>query len=243
MQAPKTKRGHLMVWKLIARRQIEHKEAVYKMLMKIGYGTQRRIFKYWHSYVNVLYYCASMQMRIALRLWWQAVELGRKAHSALLLFCGRTLRSCMYEWKKLLVTEHHWRGRLLQKWLDVWKYRCGVQRTLRAFYCQFTRGKLHVYFSAMKLVVVYQAEHLRQLSKMAASRGITVNAIAPGFIETRLTAAIPVMIREAARRLSNLSQGGQPRDVGDAITFLATPGSLGLTGQVLRVCGGALVGA
>ena len=156
-----------MLWMLNARCQIERKEAVYKMLMKLGYGTQRRIFKYWHSYVNVLYYCASMQMRIALRLWWQAVELGRKAHSALLLFCGCTLRSCMYEWKKLLVTEHHWRGRLLQKWLDVWKYRCSVQRTVRAFYSQFTRGKLHVYFSAMKWVVVYQAEHLRQLSKMA----------------------------------------------------------------------------
>ncbi len=85
--------------------------------------------------------------------------------------------------------------------------------------------------------------YTRQLSRTAASRGITVNAIAPGFIETRLTAAIPVMIREAARRLSNLSQGGQPRDVGDAITFLSTPGAVGLTGQVLRVCGGALVGA
>lgn len=85
--------------------------------------------------------------------------------------------------------------------------------------------------------------YVRHLSKEVASRGITVNAIAPGFIETRLTAAIPVVIREAARRLSNLSQGGQPRDVGDAITFLATPGSAGLTGQVLRVCGGALVGA
>ncbi len=85
--------------------------------------------------------------------------------------------------------------------------------------------------------------YMQQLSKAAAGRGITVNAIAPGFIETRLTDAIPVMIREVARRLSNLSQGGQPRDVGDAITFLSTPGSLGVTGQVLRVCGGALVGA
>jgi len=85
--------------------------------------------------------------------------------------------------------------------------------------------------------------YVRQLSQETSARGITVNAIAPGFIETRLTAAIPVVIREAARRLSNLSQGGQPRDVGDAITFLSTPGSLGLTGQVLRVCGGALVGA
>jgi len=85
--------------------------------------------------------------------------------------------------------------------------------------------------------------YARQLAQTTASRGITVNAIAPGFIETRLTAAIPVMIREGARRLSNLSQGGQPRDVGDAITFLSTPGAVGLTGQVLRVCGGALVGA
>ena len=66
---------------------------------------------------------------------------------------------------------------------------------------------------------------------------------AAGFIETRMTAAIPVAIREVARRLSALSQGGQPSDVGQAITFLATPGSLGLTGQVMRVCGGAFVGA
>ena len=48
---------------------------------------------------------------------------------------------------------------------------------------------------------------------------------------------------EAARRLSNLGQGGQPQDVGEAITFLSTPGAAGITGRVLRVCGGALVGA
>jgi 3-oxoacyl-[acyl-carrier protein] reductase len=84
---------------------------------------------------------------------------------------------------------------------------------------------------------------VRSLAPVVGSRGITVNAIAPGFIETRLTAAIPFVIREAARRMSSLGQGGQPRDVGDVITFLSTPGALGLTGQVLRVCGGALVGA
>ncbi|MET0341094.1 MAG: 3-oxoacyl-ACP reductase [Polyangiales bacterium] len=84
---------------------------------------------------------------------------------------------------------------------------------------------------------------VRKLADDLAGRGITVNAIAPGFIETRMTAAIPVAIREVARRLSALGQGGQPSDVGQAITFLATPGAQGVTGQVLRVCGGAFVGA
>jgi len=83
----------------------------------------------------------------------------------------------------------------------------------------------------------------RALSKQLAPRGITVNAVAPGFIETRMTAAIPLMIREAGRRLSALGQGGQPQDVGRAIAFFAEPGSGGLTGNVLRVCGGALLGA
>ncbi|RME20623.1 MAG: SDR family oxidoreductase [Deltaproteobacteria bacterium] len=73
-------------------------------------------------------------------------------------------------------------------------------------------------------------------------RGIALNAVAPGFIETRLTAAIPVATREAARRLSNLSQGGLPADVAEAITFLCSPGAAALSGQVLRVCGGSLVG-
>ena len=85
--------------------------------------------------------------------------------------------------------------------------------------------------------------YVRAEAERLADKGITVNAIAPGFIETRMTAAIPVAIREVARRLSALGQGGQPSDVGQAITFLATAGSQGLTGQVLRVCGGAFVGA
>lgn len=85
--------------------------------------------------------------------------------------------------------------------------------------------------------------YVRALAPALAPRGITVNAIAPGFIETRLTAAIPVMIREAGRRLSALGQGGLPEDVGQAITFLSQPAAVGLTGQILRVCGGALIGA
>jgi len=81
------------------------------------------------------------------------------------------------------------------------------------------------------------------LAAKVAKKGITVNAIAPGFIETRLTNAMPVAIREVARRMSAVGQGGRPDDVGQAITFLATPGAVGLTGQTVRVCGGALVGA
>ena len=81
------------------------------------------------------------------------------------------------------------------------------------------------------------------LAPKVAKKGITVNAIAPGFIETRLTDAMPVAIREVARRMAAVGQGGKPEDVGQAITFLATPGAVGLSGETLRVCGGALVGA
>lgn len=84
---------------------------------------------------------------------------------------------------------------------------------------------------------------VRALAPKVAKKGITVNAIAPGFIETRLTDAMPVAIREVARRMSAVGQGGKPEDVGQAITFLATPGAVGLTGDIVRVCGGALVGA
>lgn len=74
-------------------------------------------------------------------------------------------------------------------------------------------------------------------------RGVTVNAVAPGFIETRMTAEMPFGVREGGRRLSSLSQGGEPRDVAEAITFLSTPGAGGISGNVLRVCGQSLLGA
>lgn len=80
-------------------------------------------------------------------------------------------------------------------------------------------------------------------SAQGAARGITFNAVAPGFIETRMTDAMPVMVREVGRRLNSLSQGGRPEDVAEAITFLASPAAVGLSGQVLRVCGQSLVGA
>jgi 3-oxoacyl-[acyl-carrier protein] reductase len=58
-----------------------------------------------------------------------------------------------------------------------------------------------------------------------------------------MTAAIPFAIREVGRRASSLGQGGLPEDVADVVTFLATPCSRGMTGAVLRVCGGSLLGA
>ena len=95
-------------------------------------------------------------------------------------------------------------------------------------------------YSASKAGIVGFVE---ALAPRVAKKGITVNAIAPGFIETRLTSAMPVAIREVARRMSAVGQGGKPEDVGQAITFLATPGAVGVTGATVRVCGGALIGA
>jgi 3-oxoacyl-[acyl-carrier protein] reductase len=76
-----------------------------------------------------------------------------------------------------------------------------------------------------------------------AKKGITINAVAPGFIETQMTAAVPFAIREAGRRMNSMSQGGQPQDVAEAIAWFASPASSGLTGNVVRVCGQSLIGA
>ena len=71
----------------------------------------------------------------------------------------------------------------------------------------------------------------------------TINAVAPGFIETEMTAKIPVVTREIARRLNSLNQGGLPEDVAETIAFLASPAAGGTSGLTLRVCGQNLVGA
>lgn len=76
-----------------------------------------------------------------------------------------------------------------------------------------------------------------------AGDGITVNAIAPGFIETRMTAAIPFAIREAGRRMNSMGQGGQPIDVAETALWLAEADNGGVNGAVVRVCGQSLLGA
>jgi 3-oxoacyl-[acyl-carrier protein] reductase len=76
-----------------------------------------------------------------------------------------------------------------------------------------------------------------------AQKGITINAVAPGFIETQMTAAVPFAIREAGRRMNSMSQGGQPVDVAEAIGWFSSPASSAITGNVVRVCGQSLIGA
>ncbi len=76
-----------------------------------------------------------------------------------------------------------------------------------------------------------------------AGHGVTVNAVAPGFIETKMTAAVPLFIREAGRRMNSLAQGGLPVDVAETAAWFAHPGSGAVNGQVVRVCGQSLLGA
>jgi len=76
-----------------------------------------------------------------------------------------------------------------------------------------------------------------------AKRKLTINAVAPGFIETQMTAQMPIAIREAGRRMNSMSQGGLPVDVAETISWLASPASTGVNGNVVRVCGQSLLGA
>ncbi|GAA4418885.1 3-oxoacyl-ACP reductase [Actinokineospora soli] len=76
-----------------------------------------------------------------------------------------------------------------------------------------------------------------------AEKGITINAVAPGFIETQMTAAVPLFIREAGRRMNSMSQGGLPVDVAETIAWFAAPASGAVSGNIVRVCGQSLLGA
>jgi 3-oxoacyl-[acyl-carrier protein] reductase len=81
------------------------------------------------------------------------------------------------------------------------------------------------------------------MAREVGKQRLTINAVAPGFIETQMTAAMPIATREAGRRMNSLAQGGLPVDVAEAIAWYASPGSGGINGTVVRVCGQSLVGA
>ncbi len=95
-------------------------------------------------------------------------------------------------------------------------------------------------YSTSKAGVIGMVE---ALAPALAEREATINAVAPGFIETQMTAAMPIGPREAGRRMNSLSQGGLPVDVAEAIAWFASPGSTGVNGNVVRVCGQSLIGA
>ncbi|GAB2642477.1 3-oxoacyl-ACP reductase [Kribbella swartbergensis] len=84
---------------------------------------------------------------------------------------------------------------------------------------------------------------VQALAPKLAERQIRINAVAPGFIETEMTAKIPFAIREVGRRINSLQQGGQPVDVAETIAWFADPASAGVTGNVVRVCGQSMLGA
>jgi len=84
---------------------------------------------------------------------------------------------------------------------------------------------------------------VQSMAPVLAAKDITVNAVAPGFVETAMTAAMPLVTREAGRRMNSLAQGGRPVDVAETVGWLASPASGGVTGNVVRVCGQSLLGA
>jgi 3-oxoacyl-[acyl-carrier protein] reductase len=84
---------------------------------------------------------------------------------------------------------------------------------------------------------------VHSMAPLVARRPATINAVAPGFIETQMTAAMPTFTREAGRRLNSVSQGGLPIDVAETIAWMASPASGGVNGNVVRVCGQSLLGA
>ncbi|MER7455412.1 3-oxoacyl-ACP reductase [Micromonospora sp. NPDC126480] len=84
---------------------------------------------------------------------------------------------------------------------------------------------------------------VQSLAPALRDRHVSVNAVAPGFIETRLTARIPLMLREAGRRMNSMAQGGLPVDVAETIGWLAWPATGAVSGNIVRVCGQSLLGA
>ncbi len=94
-------------------------------------------------------------------------------------------------------------------------------------------------YAASKAGVIGLVDSLKDELK----KGITVNAVAPGFIITQMTAAVPFATREVGQRLNAMSQGGLPVDVAETIAWYAGTGSTAVNGNVVRVCGQMMLGA
>ena len=80
------------------------------------------------------------------------------------------------------------------------------------------------------------------LAREMASRGVLVNAVAPGFIETDMTAAMPEAARESTAEGIPLARIGKPEEISAVVAFLCGPGASYITGEVIRVDGGLAIG-
>jgi 3-oxoacyl-[acyl-carrier protein] reductase len=98
-------------------------------------------------------------------------------------------------------------------------------------------------YAASKAGVIGLVDSLADDLADRGGRGITINAVAPGFIITQMTAAVPFATREVGQRLNAMAQGGLPVDVAETIAWLASPGSSAVSGNVVRVCGQMMLGA
>ena len=78
----------------------------------------------------------------------------------------------------------------------------------------------------------------RSLSRELAGRKVTINAVAPGFIESEMTEALGDMVLAEAKKRIPAKRLGTPQDVASAVLFLASPAAAYVTGQVLTVDGG-----
>ncbi|MBI4683874.1 MAG: 3-oxoacyl-[acyl-carrier-protein] reductase [Nitrospirae bacterium] len=78
----------------------------------------------------------------------------------------------------------------------------------------------------------------KTIAKEYASRGITANAVAPGFITTAMTDKLPDNVKEEMKKAIPLGRFGMPEDVANAVVFLASPQASYITGQIMHVNGG-----
>ncbi len=97
-------------------------------------------------------------------------------------------------------------------------------------------------YAASKAGVIGMTAALAQ-DPVVRAKGVTVNAVAPGFIETEMTAKVPLATREVGRLMNSLSQGGLPVDVAETIGYFAWDANRAVTGTTVRVCGQMLLGA
>ena len=100
------------------------------------------------------------------------------------------------------------------------------------------RGQTNYAASKAGIIGMVQA-----MGPAMARKDMTINAVAPGFIETAMTRAMPFATREIGRRINSLNQGGLPVDVAETVAWLGQLGTAGVNGQVIRVCGQSILGA